>query len=80
MANGVLGMMRFTVQSLSLALGTLVIGYFALGQCISQGCTFDPSQYAQALQLAFGVGAVMAAVATLFAFFGRENVQELERS
>lgn len=73
MANGVLGMMRFTGQSLSLALGTLVIGYFALGQCVSQGCTFDPSQYAQALQLTFGVGAGMAVVATAFAFIGREK-------
>ncbi len=80
MANGVLGMMRFTGQSLSLALGTLVIGYFALGQCISQGCTFDPSQYAQALQLAFGVGAVMAAVATAFAFLGREKRPEQQPS
>ena len=80
MANGVLGMMRFTGQSLSLALGTLVIGYFALGQCISQGCTFDPSQYAQALQLAFGVGALMAAVATAFAFLGREKRPEQQPS
>ena len=80
MANGVLGMMRFTGQSLSLALGTLVIGYFALGQCISQGCTFDPSQYAQALQLAFGVGGVMAAAATAFAFLGRESRQEPQKS
>ncbi len=73
MANGVLGMMRFTGQSLSLAIGTLVIGYFALGQCVSQGCTFDPSQYAHALQLTFGTGTVMAAVATAFAFAGREK-------
>ena len=80
MANGVLGMMRFTGQSLSLALGTLVIGYFALGQCVSQGCTFDPNQYAQALQLAFGVGAVLAAAATAFAFLGREKRPEQQPS
>lgn len=73
MANGVLGMMRFTGQSLSLAIGTLIVGYFALGACISQGCTFDPSQYAQALQLTFGVGAVMGVVAILFAYIGREK-------
>ena len=73
MANGVLGMMRFTGQSLSLAIGTLVLGYLALGQCVSQGCTFDPSQYAYALQLAFGVGAVMAIISTAFALVGREK-------
>ncbi|HZW84887.1 MAG TPA: hypothetical protein VFE91_03160, partial [Nitrososphaerales archaeon] len=73
MANGVLGMMRFTGQSLSLAIGTLIVGYFALGACISQGCTFNPSQYAQALQLTFGVGAAMGVVSVLFAFLGREK-------
>jgi MFS family permease len=75
MANGVLGMMRFTGQSLSLALGTLIIGYVALGQCVSQGCAFEPSQYATALQLTFGVGFVMAAVAVGFAFLGKEKGQ-----
>jgi MFS family permease len=73
MANGVLGMMRFTGQSLSLAVGTLIIGYVALGQCVSQGCAFEPSQYAQALQLTFGIGVVMAVIAVAFAFVGREK-------
>ena len=72
MANGVLGMMRFTGQSLSLAIGTLIVGYIALGQCVSQGCTFDPSQYAQALQITFGVGAIMALAAVALAYIGRE--------
>jgi MFS family permease len=75
MANGVLGMMRFTGQSLSLAVGTLIIGYLALGQCVSQGCAFEPSQYAQALQLTFGIGAAMAVIAVAFAFIGRERTE-----
>ncbi len=75
MANGVLGMMRFTGQSLSLAIGTLMIGYFALGSCVTQGCSFEPSQYAQALQLTFAIGVVTAAVAVAFAFIGRERAE-----
>jgi len=73
MANGVLGMMRFAGQSLSLAIGTLIVGYFALGACVSQGCTFNPGQYAQALEITFGVGAAMAVIAIVFAFIGRET-------
>ncbi len=73
MANGVLGMMRFTGQSLSLAIGTLIVGYFALGSCVSQGCTFEPSQYAQALQITFGIGAAMAVVSIAFAYLGKES-------
>ncbi len=75
MANGVLGMMRFTGQSLSLAIGTLIVGYFALGSCVSQGCAFEPSQYAQALQITFGIGAVMAVVSLAFAYLGKEKAE-----
>jgi MFS family permease len=72
MANGLLGMMRHTGQALSIALGTLLIGSYALGNCITAGCSFSPSQYVDALHLTFGVGAGLAGVGVLFAWVGRE--------
>jgi MFS family permease len=72
MANGILGMMRFTGQSLSLGIGTLVVGYVALGACLIGGCTFTPGQYTGALQLMFLIDLVLAIAGLLFAYLGRE--------
>lgn len=72
MANGILGMMRHTGQSLSIALSTFLIGYYALGQCITMGCTFSPEEYVGALHLNFIFGAIFAIIGSIFAYLGRE--------
>ncbi|HXW36799.1 MAG TPA: MFS transporter [Nitrososphaerales archaeon] len=72
MANGVLGMMRFTGQSLSIAIGSYLAGDFLLGQCFGKGCTYTPGQAAGALDIYFVVGAVIAVVGIAFAYFGRD--------
>jgi len=73
MANGILGMMRHTGQSVSLALGTALIGVLLFGNP-SLGGEISPAKYISAIDLSFLVGAVLAAVATFFAFRGREPV------
>ncbi|MDA4127092.1 MAG: MFS transporter [Thaumarchaeota archaeon] len=72
MANGLLGTMRHTGQSLSIAFGTLLIGSYALGQCLVTGCTFSPDQYVAALRLIFLLGSALAAAGVAFAWLGRE--------
>ncbi len=78
MANGVLGMMRFTGQSLSLAIGTLLVGYVVLGSCLTQGCAFTPSQYTGALQATFEIGFGFGVLSVLAAFLGREAARGSE--
>jgi len=80
MANGILGMMRHSGQGISIALGTLVIGNYVLGQCVSAGCTFSPFQYVSALRLNFLLGAGSAMVGVIFAWLGREAAQAIARS
>jgi len=72
-ANGILGMMRSTGQSVSLAIGSVLIGIYLFGASISNGGTFTPAQFIAATNLFFLVGAGLAAVAVLFAFRGRER-------
>jgi len=62
-ANGILGMMRHTGQSLSLAIGTAFVGYYIFGQGTILGHTFQPQQYIGALQLNFLMGAFLAIIA-----------------
>ncbi len=69
-ANGILGMMRATGQSVSLAIGSALIGILLFGK--SGNGTFTPGQYLAAIHLYFIVGAALAAVAVFFAFRGRE--------
>jgi len=72
LANGILGMMRHTGQSVSLAIGTILIALFLFGSTPYQGGTIHPAQYITAISLNFIVGAALAAVAAYFAFRGRE--------
>jgi hypothetical protein len=72
LANGILGMMRHTGQSVSLAIGTILIALFLFGSTPYQGGTIHPAQYIEAISLNFIVGAALAAVAAYFAFRGRE--------
>ena len=73
LANGILGMMRHTGQSVSLAIGSILIGLYLFGQHLStNGGTFTPGQYLAAISLSFILGAVLAAIAAFFAFRGRE--------
>ncbi len=73
LANGILGMMRHTGQSVSLAIGTILIGLYLFGAKLSQsGGTFTPDKYIAAISLNFIVGAILAAAAAYFAFRGRE--------
>jgi Na+/melibiose symporter-like transporter len=73
MANGLLGMMRFTGQSLSIAIGSFIAGNLILGQCFGQGCTYTPGQGALALDLYFAVGFVIALAGVYVAYLGRES-------
>jgi MFS family permease len=70
-ANGILGMMRSTGQSISLAIGTILIGIY-LFNVSTAGGTFTPAKYIAAINLDFLLGAGLAAVAVFFAFRGRE--------
>jgi MFS family permease len=73
LANGILGMMRHTGQSVSLAIGSIFIGLYLFGAKLSaNGGTFTPAQYIAAISLSFILGAILAAVAAFFAFRGRE--------
>jgi len=77
MANGILGMMRHSGQSVSIALGTLLIGNYALGACVSAGCTFSPVQYVSALRLNFLLGAGLGLAGVFFAWLGREAARSV---
>jgi MFS family permease len=70
LANGILGMMRHTGQSVSLALGSILIGLYLFGLGFSG--TFTPARYIEAVDLNFVVGAIFAGVAAYFAYRGRE--------
>jgi MFS family permease len=77
MANGLLGMMRHSGQSISIAFGTFLIGSYVLGNCIVAGCSFSPEQYVGALRVNFAVGASLAVVGGAFAWIGREAATRL---
>ncbi len=74
-ANGILGMMRSTGQSVSLAIGSILIGLLSLRALATNGGTFTPAKYIAAINLFFLVGAGLAAVAVFFAFRGREPTE-----
>jgi len=73
MANGMLGMMRHAGQSVSLAVGTAFIGIILFG--VHGSGTFTPSQYISAIDLNFVFGALLAGIALVFAFKGREPIR-----
>ena len=76
LANGILGMMRHTGQSLSLAIGTILIGLYLFGATSLGGGTFTPSQYIEAINVNFILGAIMAGVGAIFAYRGREPARQ----
>jgi MFS family permease len=72
-ANGILGMMRSTGQSVSLAIGSILLGLLLFGKNLSTtGGTFTPEKYISAIHLYFLFGAGLAAIAVFFAYRGRE--------
>ncbi len=73
MSNGVLGMMRSTGQSVSLAIGTIFIGLYLFGAALQGNVSI--AKYISAVDLFFVVGAVLVAIATIFAFRGRESAE-----
>jgi MFS family permease len=70
LANGILGMMRHTGQSVSLAMGSILIGLYLFGA--TRTGTFTPGAYIAAVDLNFLVGAIFAGIAAFFAYRGRE--------
>ncbi len=73
MSNGILGMMRSTGQSISLAIGTILIGIYLYGEKLTGSVSIQ--KYISAVDLFFVVGALLAAVATYCAFRGRESAE-----
>ena len=73
MSNGILGMMRSTGQSVSLAIGTIFIGLYLFGAALQGNVSIE--KYISAVDLFFVVGAVLVAIATFFAFRGRESAE-----
>jgi MFS family permease len=71
LANGILGMMRHTGQSVSLAIGSILIGYYLFG--LAGNGVFTPDSYIRAISLNFIVGAILAGIAAFFAYRGRES-------
>jgi MFS family permease len=71
-ANGILGMMRATGQSVSLGIGVALIGVYLFGSHVSGGGPYTPAQFLDAIHIYFIVGAVLAAISVYFAFRGRE--------
>lgn len=76
-ANGILGMMRHTGQSLSLALGTALIGIYIFGSGSIIGQTFTPSQYIGALQLNFLAGALLMFLAVPIVWRGERDFNKV---
>jgi len=76
MSNGILGMMRFTGQSLSLTIGTVLLGLYLFGGTSSLGGGASAAKYTGAVDLFFLVDAALAGVAIVFAFRGREPAQQ----
>jgi hypothetical protein len=70
LANGILGMMRHTGQSISLAVGSILIALYLFGA--SRSGVFTPDSYIMAMDLNFVVGAIFASIAAYFAYRGRE--------
>jgi len=80
LANGILGMMRHTGQSVSLAIGSIFISLVLFSHnVVGNGGTFTPGQYITAIDLNFLLGAGLAAVAGYFAFRGREPAGSISR-
>jgi MFS family permease len=77
-ANGILGMMRATGQSISLAIGSILIGLYLFG-LDKTGGTITPGKYIGATDLFFLVGAGLAAVSVFFAWRGREPTEPLRK-
>ena len=72
-ANGILGMMRSTGQSVSLAIASILLGLLLFGKNLAKtGGTFTPAAYISAIHLYFLFGAGLAAIAVFFAYRGRE--------
>jgi hypothetical protein len=65
-------MMRFTGQSLSLTIGTILLGLYLFGGASVNGGTFSAAKYISAIDLTFLVDAALAGIAIYFAFRGRE--------
>ena len=77
MSNGILGMMRFTGQSLSLTIGTDPARALPLRRDLSRmaGHSRRPST-SSAIDLTFLVDAALAGIAIYFAFRGREPAKQ----
>lgn len=73
-ANGILGMMRHTGQSLSLALGTALIGIYIFGSGSLLGGTFTAQQYVGSLQIVFLVGAILMFLAVPIVWRGERDL------
>jgi MFS family permease len=69
-ANGILGMMRSTGQSVSLAIASILLGLLLFGEKGSG--TITPAKYISAIHLYFLFGAALAAIGVFFAYRGRE--------
>ncbi len=74
LANGILGMMRHTGQSLSLALSTFLLGLYLFGQSVNLGGNITPGQYVGALQVNFVIGGIFAAAGLIITFLSRKEV------
>jgi MFS family permease len=72
-ANGILGMMRSTGQSVSLAIGSILISLYLFGG--TGNGVFTPAKFISAANLFFLVGAGLAAVAVVFAYLGRDTAE-----
>jgi MFS family permease len=70
LANGILGMMRHTGQSVSLAISSILISLYLFGA--NGSGVFTPVHYIAAVNLNFIVGAIFAGIAAFFAYRGRE--------
>lgn len=78
-ANGILGMMRHSGQAISLALGTLFVGYYIFGSPVIGG-TFSAEQYVGALHLNLMLGAILAFVAVPIVWRGERNMSPLNQT
>ncbi len=74
LANGILGMMRHTGQSLSLVVSTALLGLYLFGQSPALGGTFNPARYIGALQVDFILGALLAFLGILVSLRNRKLI------
>ncbi len=63
LANGVLGMMRHSGQTISLGVATIALDVSLFG--LSGSSTFDPAQYIRSLDISFFIGAGLILMAAL---------------